>query len=185
MTITLRRTERSIQLEEPGDSRKYLNVILCRDDGHYTRSIHRLVAEHFVDGYFDGAVPNHIDGNNRNNVSNNLEWVSVKENVHKSYRTSGIGAKRNFKRWDLYGPDHTLLGTFYSHNDMTDFIKEKGLSTSPSMLVKYGKHNGYYVNKRKCNPRLETVTTIRKEYMAGETPAMEAPVPVYTGEDIV
>lgn len=50
-------------------------------DGKYkTVSVHRLVAEHFVDGYFDGAVVNHIDGDKTNNISSNLEWCTRSEN---------------------------------------------------------------------------------------------------------
>lgn len=33
--------------------------------------------------------------------------------------------------------------------------------------------------------KLETVTTIRKEYIIGEIPMVEVPVPVITGEDMV
>lgn len=50
-------------------------------DGKYkTVSVHRLVAEHFVDGYFNGAVVNHIDGDKTNNASSNLEWCTRSEN---------------------------------------------------------------------------------------------------------
>lgn len=44
--------------------------------------IHRLVAKAFCDGYADGLVVNHIDGNRHNNVANNLEWCTTIENVH-------------------------------------------------------------------------------------------------------
>ena len=42
--------------------------------------VHRLVALHFVDGYYDGAHVNHIDNNKLNNNAENLEWVSISEN---------------------------------------------------------------------------------------------------------
>jgi len=32
---------------------------------------------------------------------------------------------------------------------------------------------------------MKAVTTIRKEYIVGEIPTMEAPAPTYVGEDIV
>jgi hypothetical protein len=139
--------------KNPGRAEKYLNIILCRDDGQYTKSIHRLVAEHFVDGYFDGAVPNHKDGNNRNNDSENLEWVSVKENVHKSYITSGISAKRQFKKWSLYDPEGNLLGVFYKHTDVKDFVVSHNIPASPTMLIKYGASKGYYIHKERMNIR--------------------------------
>lgn len=135
--------------KNPGKDNKYLNIILCRDDGQYTKSIHRLVAEHFVDGYFEGAVPNHKDGNNRNNASDNLEWVTTKDNIHKSYITSGVSAKRHFKKWSLFDPSNNLIGVFYDHVSMENYVKERGLQARPTMLTKHGESMGYYVVKER------------------------------------
>lgn len=135
--------------KNPGASNKYLNVILCNQTGQYTKSVHRLVAENFVDGYFDGAVVNHIDGNNRNNSAANLEWVTTADNVHKSYITSGKSAKRNYLRWDLFSPDSELLGTFFNHTDMESFVKDMRLDAAPTQLTKNGESRGYYINKTK------------------------------------
>jgi len=133
--------------KNPGKRDKYLNIILCRDDGQYTKSIHRLVAECFVEGYFDGAVVNHIDGDNRNNSANNLEWTTTKDNIRKSYITSGKSAKRNYKVWELFNPVKELLGVFYSHMELTEYIKSNNLDTSPTQLVKVGNSRGFTVNK--------------------------------------
>lgn len=45
--------------------------------------VHRLVALAFVDGHFDGATVDHIDGDRLNNVSVNLEWVTRAENSRR------------------------------------------------------------------------------------------------------
>lgn len=42
--------------------------------------VHRLVAEAFVEGMFEGAHVNHIDGDKTNNHCTNLEWVTQAEN---------------------------------------------------------------------------------------------------------
>lgn len=55
--------------------------------------IHRLVALHFVDGYFDGAVVNHKDENKQNNIWTNLEWCTKEYN--NSYGT--INERRSKK----------------------------------------------------------------------------------------
>ena len=46
---------------------------------------HRLVAENFVSGYFEGAVVNHKDGNKLNNHYSNLEWVTQQDNIKHYY----------------------------------------------------------------------------------------------------
>lgn len=135
--------------KNPGKDSKYLNVILCGDEGHTTRSIHRLVAENFVGGYFNGAVVNHIDGNNRNNNASNLEWTTIKDNVLKSYITSGKSAKRNYKEWKLYDPNGKLIGIFYDHKEMQDFVANNDINASPTQLTKKGISRGYYIIKRK------------------------------------
>lgn len=133
--------------KNPGKSNKYLNIILCNDDGQFTKSIHRLVAQHFVDGYFEGAVVNHIDGNNRNNTASNLEWTTVADNVRKSYMTSGMGAKRNYKIWTLIDKEGNVLRTFGEHFSMERYVKENHIDASPSQLTKVGFSRGYRVIK--------------------------------------
>lgn len=138
---------RKLKAKDPGNPKKYLNIILCRDGEQVTKSIHRLVAEHFVDGYFEGAVVNHIDGNNRNNRAENLEWVTTQVNIHKSYDTSGKDQRRHFKIWKLFDPAHQQIGEFKSHFELETFVKENGIEAFPSMLTKYGQSNGYTVVK--------------------------------------
>ena len=65
---------------------KYKSVTLMIDNlkGKHFR-IHRLVAKYFVDGYFEGAVVNHKDGNKLNNHYSNLEWVTQQDNIKHYY----------------------------------------------------------------------------------------------------
>lgn len=42
--------------------------------------VHYLVAKHFCEGYKDGLIINHKDGNKLNNHADNLEWVTRSEN---------------------------------------------------------------------------------------------------------
>lgn len=65
--------------------------------------IHRLIAFAFIEGYFEGAVVNHIDGNPGNHNIENLEWVTHAENIKHAWRT-GL-AHGNIFREDLsYDP---------------------------------------------------------------------------------
>lgn len=52
-------------------------------------SIHRLVAKHFIDGYREDLVINHINGNKHDNIVTNLEVCTQKENLNH---------KNNYKR---------------------------------------------------------------------------------------
>lgn len=46
--------------------------------------VSRLVAMAWVDGYEPTLTVNHIDGNPSNNTPENLEWVTIGENVKKA-----------------------------------------------------------------------------------------------------
>jgi len=133
--------------KNPGNPAKYLNIILCNDDGQFTKSIHRLVAENFVPGYFDGAVVNHIDGNNRNNNAQNLEWITTQENVRKSYITSGITQTRNYYAWRLIDPEGNVLGEFIGFPEIKRYIANNMLDTSPSFLYKKRRSRGYRIER--------------------------------------
>lgn len=62
----------------------YSQVRLSKNDKQKDFQIHRLVALHFVDGYFEGAVVDHIiplkDGGT--NEAINLRWCTQKENCN-------------------------------------------------------------------------------------------------------
>ena len=63
----------------------YLFVSLSKDGIQRYPSVHRLVAIAFVDGYFEGAQVNHIDGDRTNNVAANLEFCTGLENVRHAH----------------------------------------------------------------------------------------------------
>lgn len=46
-----------------------------------------MVAMTWCEGYKPGLTVNHIDGNTMNNTAENLEWVSLKENIQKGFNT--------------------------------------------------------------------------------------------------
>ena len=60
-------------------------VSLWKDGKERTLLVSRLVAMTWCEGYQDGFTVNHIDGNPENNCCENLEWVSLRENIQKGF----------------------------------------------------------------------------------------------------
>ena len=58
----------------------YLFVVLYKDKKYTRFTVHRLVAEHFVEGFKEGYVVNHKDENKQNNRADNLEWCTQRYN---------------------------------------------------------------------------------------------------------
>jgi len=58
----------------------YRIVALCKRGKAITKSVHRLVAEYFVDNPYNKPQVNHIDGDKVNNIYANIEWVTASEN---------------------------------------------------------------------------------------------------------
>ena len=57
-------------------------------------NVHQLVAQCYVDGYFEGAEVDHIDNNKLNNHYTNLQWCSPKYNKLKRHNDLPL-----FKIW--------------------------------------------------------------------------------------
>lgn len=121
----------------------YRYIDLVDKNRHKRYSVHYLVAKYFVPGYFRGAVVNHIDGNGLNNDFSNLEWITQKENVRKSYTTSGINQTRNYKIYRLVSPtgDEAIFKRGYG--DVINYIKTNNIDVAIHYLRVCGHSRGW------------------------------------------
>lgn len=74
----------------------YMEVYLYKGGVKHVRTIHRLVAEHFIPNPDNLPEVNHIDENRKNNSAGNLEWCTRLYNVNY-----GTGTER--RRQKLLG----------------------------------------------------------------------------------
>lgn len=72
----------------------YKKVVLYKRNKPHYRTIHRLVAKAFIPNPKKLKTVNHKDGNKLNNNTNNLEWMSNKDNLRHSFE-KGMQRKQN------------------------------------------------------------------------------------------
>ena len=60
-------------------------IILWKGGREKTWLVARLIALTWCDGFQDGFTVNHINGNPLDNSAENLEWVSLRENIKKGF----------------------------------------------------------------------------------------------------
>lgn len=89
------------------DKDGYKRIELVTSNGARKFYIHRLVAFMFVDGYFEGAIVNHIDSVRDNNYYLNLEWVTYQENTDHGVKY-GYVLKNNTSEFRDYNKAHSI-----------------------------------------------------------------------------
>jgi len=73
-----------IRTKSSGKSCGYEDLRLHKDGSHRSYFVHVLVAEAFLGKKPKGMCVNHIDGNKANNKVDNLEYVTLSDNVQKA-----------------------------------------------------------------------------------------------------
>ena len=85
----------------------YLHVSLSKNNKRKNITVHRLVAQAFLDNPNNLPQVNHRDENKQNNVASNLEWCDVKYNCNFGTRN-----KRSSKKLSKPVLQYDLEGNF-------------------------------------------------------------------------
>lgn len=80
-------------LKPATDGNGYLRCALSFNGKLYTRKVHRLVAQAFIENDVDGLVVNHLNFNRQDNRVENLEWCTALENANHSIKAGRFQMK--------------------------------------------------------------------------------------------
>lgn len=81
----------------------YRNVVLSKDGVTSTKLVHVLVAQAFLGSSV--LTVNHLDGDRGNNRVDNLEWLSIRDNIHVGRRCAqgssfpGVAWDKKAQKW--------------------------------------------------------------------------------------
>ena len=100
-----------------------------------------MVALTFIPNPFNKEVVDHIDCNPFNNHVSNLQWVSQKENIHRSYEK--LSQVRNFTECKLY-KDNKFIKAFKSIAECCRYCANE-LKLSYSTMYKYKKYKNFVI----------------------------------------
>lgn len=124
------------------DNHDYLWVGLTKNSITINFSIHRLVGEYFLDGYFEGAVINHKDRNSLNNHHSNLEWCTQRWNVQHGkgwHRSKEEEVKESLKELYVNDKKTTLeIAELLKISDRTvrKYLKQLGIKIEKALMDK-------------------------------------------------
>ena len=118
----------------------YHIICLYKNKKVLSRSIHRLVAETYIENPFNLPQVNHIDENKTNNHVSNLEWVTHQQNT--------IYSKC---RW-IYEIENIITGEIIETINIREFSRENNLNPShllQTLTGKFKQHKGFRIISKK------------------------------------
>lgn len=90
-------SDKLLSAGDPGTG--HLMVVLRKEGKSFSKHVHRLVAEAFIEKPADAEVVHHLDHNQRNNNVTNLCWLSKEKHdqLHVEARGGGLPGKPKIK----------------------------------------------------------------------------------------
>jgi len=122
--------------KEPGQITSHTSKRYCTVDlSGKSFTVHRLVANAFIPNPENKPEVNHRDGNKRNNVASNLEWVTRKENIDHAFK-NGLKPNLNVR---LSKESVKEIKVLIHSNRVVDVAYKYGVSTNAIHRIKSGK----------------------------------------------
>lgn len=133
-------------LKQSKNNKGYYRVELCKQGIRKPFSVHRLVADAFIENSHDKPEVNHIDEDKSNNNADNLEWCTSKENINHGTHNQKSATTRG-KDVQAYDSDGNLINEYPS---MCEAQRQTGIPQQNISRCIYGKckRAGGYVWKR-------------------------------------
>lgn len=177
----------------------YALVNLYKNGVSKNISVHRIVAEAFLKNIYNLPQVNHKNGVKTDNRVENLEWISVKENIKHSYRALGRktskGNKGNINRITKstkpliqYDLDGNFVKVWGSKENASRELKIDSATISNCCRDKR-KSTGHYKWKYVEDeiPKLKSIIDLMSEQLAGLTIFdidKDEPLILYDKEDV-
>lgn len=120
----------------------YLSCVICKDCKPKTKTVHRLVAIHFLDKVDGKEFVNHIDGNKLNNHASNLEWVTSSENTIHGLSLGIMNTAKGIQKPNTKLDEAKVLSIkkrLLSGHRMTDIAKDFSVSSTNIQAIKENK----------------------------------------------
>ena len=111
----------------------YSTVTLSKHGKSHRKQVHRLVALAFIPNVNNLPQINHIDGNKSNNVVENLEWITNRDNVIHAYN---MGLKKTIQI------DKNLLIDLYVNKKYAAMNIAKIMNVSVGTIINNLEKNG-------------------------------------------
>ena len=130
------------------DSKGYHFITLCKDGTYIQKRVHQIMAECFFNYSYkeSGLVVNHKDFNRINNILDNLEVVTHRENTNMKHiphssKYTGVHWNKKNKKWDTiirFKGKIIRLGTFIKEEEASMYYENalKAIIEGTEIIVK-------------------------------------------------